>query len=111
MDLWIRSQDKENLLKVDRLDVNDNKIEANFKAHYGGCDYLVIGKYRTNERALEVLDEINQLLKPKMLIKTKQMLTPENMKKISENLNSTIISNSLEPIYISNCITYEMPEE
>lgn len=58
MDLWIRSQDRMELLKIDRLDVNGNQIEANFKSHYGGCEYLVIGRYETNERTLEVLDEI-----------------------------------------------------
>ena len=62
MELWIRSQDRENLLKVDRLDVNDNKIQANFKAYYSGCDYLIIGIYESNDRALEVLDEIQKYL-------------------------------------------------
>ena len=63
MELWIRSQNREDLIKVDRLAVNDNRIEANFKLFYGGCDDLVIGVYETNERALEVLDEIHKLIK------------------------------------------------
>ena len=62
MDLWVRSQDREDLIKVDRLAVNDNRIEANFKLFYSGCDYLVLGIYETNERALEVLDEIQEYL-------------------------------------------------
>ena len=48
MDLWIRSQDKTNLIKVDRLDVSENKIEANLKFHYNGCNYVVLGEYATN---------------------------------------------------------------
>lgn len=60
MELWVRSQDKENLLKVDRLDVNGNKIQANFKAYSTGYDYLIIGIYESNDRALEVLDEIEE---------------------------------------------------
>ena len=59
MDLWIRSQDKTNLIKVDRLDVSENKIEANLNFYYNGCNYVVLGEYATKERALEVLDEIH----------------------------------------------------
>lgn len=54
MELWIRSQDKETLLKINRIynfamtifaeDKNDREI--------------VLGTYKTKERALEVLDEI-----------------------------------------------------
>lgn len=33
MELWIRSQDRHNLLKIDRLDVDDYTIRANIKAY------------------------------------------------------------------------------
>lgn len=55
MDLWIRSQDKECLMKIDRVDYGlscgEHRIMVN------GYETLV-GKYKTKERALEVLDEI-----------------------------------------------------
>lgn len=60
MELWIRSQDKETLIKIDRLDVDGNKIKANFKLHFSGCDYVILGTYESNDRALEVLDEIQE---------------------------------------------------
>ena len=55
MELWIRTQDKECLMKVDRIDydysAHTHRIMAN------GYETL-IGLYETKERALEVLDEI-----------------------------------------------------
>jgi hypothetical protein len=59
MDLWIRSQDKTNLIKVYDVYVAErSKIRANFQKGYG-CAYTELGEYATEERALEVLDEIH----------------------------------------------------
>ncbi len=59
MDLWIRSQDKEYLMKIDRVDYDlscgEHRIMVN------GYETLV-GKYKTKERALEILDEIQKKL-------------------------------------------------
>ena len=51
MDLWVRSQDRKRLLKVDLLSIKDffNIVSD---------DFYVLGTYETEERALEVLDEI-----------------------------------------------------
>ena len=58
MKLWIRSQDRENLVKVDRLTIDDtNSIFCDYNDFY-------LGTYKTKERALEVLDEIQELLQP-----------------------------------------------
>ena len=54
MGIWIRSQDKEALIKVNWLSACDNMIYRE--------EYSVIGKYSTNERAIEVLDEIQQFI-------------------------------------------------
>ena len=62
MELWIRSQDKEQLIKVDSVYIFHNTFNAeaiNFKM-MNKCDEL--GSYTTKERALEVLDEIESLL-------------------------------------------------
>ena len=60
MELWIRSQDKECLMKIDRVDYclanSEHRIMVN------GYETLV-SKYKTKERALEVLDEIQDKLK------------------------------------------------
>ena len=61
MELWIRNQDRENLVKVELLEINEREK-----------DYIIItmfqnkvahlGIYKTKERALEVLDEIEDKL-------------------------------------------------
>lgn len=57
MELWIRSQDKEILLKVNELE-----IEANMIIAFDNNKYQCLGTYKTKERALEVLDEIQNIL-------------------------------------------------
>ena len=57
MNLWIRSQDRMNLVQIKQISINyyNNK---QIIANYNGCYYELLGTYETNERALEVLDEI-----------------------------------------------------
>ena len=55
MELWIRTHDKECLTKVDHLHIsNDCVIKQQ--------DDIVLAVYKTKERALEVLDEIQNIL-------------------------------------------------
>lgn len=68
MDLWIRSQDKSSLVKVDNLYVS----VGNYICYYVEKGKEVpntyyrpsgeLGRYETHERALEVLDEIENHL-------------------------------------------------
>ena len=65
MELWIRSQDKKRLLKVFDVYIGgtyNSTIKANFGAHYGGCQYVELGEYKSTSRALEVLDEIQKYI-------------------------------------------------
>ena len=71
MELWIRSQDKMNLVKVRQISVNyqDNKqIIANYMPELyenSGEYYEILGTYKTKERAIEILNEIqNYILLP-----------------------------------------------
>ena len=65
MDLWIRSQDKMALSKYDLLIVEETPTgEYMFIADH----YKNFGTYKTKERAVEVLDEIQEILKPKMIL-------------------------------------------
>jgi hypothetical protein len=63
MDLWIRNQDKTRLVKVCSLEYGEYN-----ETHYinGYCvnevDNYDLGTYKTKERALEVLDEIQRHL-------------------------------------------------
>ena len=66
MNLWIRSQDRESLVKVDNLYIS----VGNYICYYVEKGKEVtntyyrpsgeLGRYETKERALEVLDEIQQ---------------------------------------------------
>ena len=64
MELWIRSQDKMNLVKIKQINVNyrdSRQIIANYMPEMyenSGEYYELLGTYKTKERALEVLDEI-----------------------------------------------------
>ena len=72
MDLWIRSQDRESLKKINtgfylKQDLS-NYAKGEVIFIVGGGDKL--GEYETKERALEVLDEIQNILKPKYILNT-----------------------------------------
>ena len=68
MELWIRSQDKMNLVKIRQISLNySNKkqIIANYTPELyenSGGYYELLGTYETKGRAIEVLDEIQDLL-------------------------------------------------
>ena len=66
MNVWVRSQNKEDLILIKKpICVYDNKIVYKESASY----MMTIGKYKTKERAIEVLDEIQKTLKPQLIIK------------------------------------------
>ena len=104
MELWIRSQDKRTLVKANRI-----YMTSDLNTTDGDFDYNIwmdednVGTYKTKERALEVLDEIQSLLKSKVLL---------NSGKILESFEDTIYR---EPDKVEiqelNTIVYEMPKE
>lgn len=89
MELWIRSQDRGTLVKAEIVDVFEggNKSKNHFFIRVLG-DY--VGEYETEERALEVLDEIQDKLK---------------VLAIDEAGAEFIIARNLVPII------YEMPKD
>ena len=64
MELWIRSQDRMNLVKINQVSLNyqnNKQIIANYIPDIyenSSCYYELLGTYKTKERAIEVLDEI-----------------------------------------------------
>ena len=69
MNLWVRNQDKTILQKVDNLLISDgNNAGGTFNIYTNSLPAQnVLGRYKTKERALEVLDEIQERI---MLINT-----------------------------------------
>ena len=66
MELWIRSQDREVLLKCNQVYYcelnNKHVIITDLELVQRSYDYEPLGFYETKERALEVLDEIQRLM-------------------------------------------------
>ena len=91
MELWIRSQDKMILIKVEELSLgfwrNDAKTDINARSQNY---YETVGTYTTKERALEVLDEIQKKI---------------NLINLGHDFGSPMIDLK-NPTYI-----YEMPKE
>ena len=67
MELWVRSQDKRILQKVDNIFLDANCDNKRISTYDG--DNVELGTYQTKERAIEVLDEIQNILKPQLIIK------------------------------------------
>jgi hypothetical protein len=71
MELWVRSQDREHLMKTTDVDLDCDDKRAILINNYH------MGVYKTKERALEVLDEIEErltMLNTLNLVKNELML-------------------------------------
>ena len=103
MDLWIRSQDKTRLIKIDYLKVFDDKV-------LGGSCFL--GEYCTEQRALEVLDDIQNLLFTRIMCKADTTDDEADLLFCKESQGKMIPDTMLfaKPINL-NSIVYQMPEK
>ena len=106
MELWVRSQDKEALMKINNGILyhetdNRNCIVVKESPSY----YHIIGEYKTKERALEILDEIQNLLQPKIIYTQKEPI--ETFELGVYQLKQDVDMKFQE----INRIIYEMPQE
>ena len=115
MELWIRSQDKINLVKIRQISLNySNKkqIIANYTPESyenSGVYYELLGTYKTKERALEVLDEIQNILKPTIITTGYECELKENIKdKTSFNLDMIPTKTEIQEL---STVVYQMPED
>lgn len=118
MDLWIRSQDKKQLIEVDKIYLND------YQHYSGGHEYQIVtyddilGTYKTEGRALEVLEEIQKSICTTFNLKPKIPIHMDDLKAAKvylEDLNdikliTAGIEFEIEPIS-TNTFVYQMPEE
>lgn len=103
MELWIRSQDREILKKVNGIEFIQSGSPL-----YEGIKYSIyesdengkkMGEYKTKERALEVLDEIHERI---------AILTIMGLMGMDEE-NAKVFSKYLKE---KSCgVVYQMPEE
>ena len=126
MELWIKSQDRENLIRFENLFYFNNcnempSVGENYilnKMWIGDKDCVVLGKYKTKERALEVLDEIQSKLKQQFIVKADGLISRKDIDIEEQRLTwkydkEFIMQDSgFEIIPVnSNVLIYEMPEE
>lgn len=124
--LWVRSQDKESLSRVNRLQVAQNSTYQGYRIFNEKFDD-VLGFYDTKERCIEIIDEIQKLL---------LSASPQNAFVVLENLEmdyeeiKSYIERAREDNFLAyysgcdsrgekgsiqflqpNVLVYEMPEE
>ena len=103
----MRSQDRTILIKIDRLDID-----------YSSGLYLIksdgfettLAIYKTKKRALEVLDEIQELIKPKQIITTYESEIKECINKTKFDVVMTPKIDNIQ-IIEPTTLVYEMPAE
>lgn len=106
MELWVRSQDKRILQKVDNIFLDANYDNKRISTYDG--DNTELGTYKTKERAIEVLDEIQDILKPKYILHTSSIKPDGNF---YEEIGA-IFQKCNENVEIKELSTfvYQMPE-
>lgn len=112
MELWIRSQDKECLLKTDIVmleEIEENKEYWIYAGHELYDPYRVFGVYHKKERALEVLDEIQDILKPKYILDTSSIKPDGNFYKENGAIFQKYNTNA--EIKDLSTFVYQMPED
>lgn len=116
MDLWIRSQDKTKLVKIDNISYLDMSDDYEKEVHslFNDCKGI-LGVYKTKNRALEVLEEIQNILVGTIIIKSNVSLSPSNQEKLRERFKTDTLPIIEQPSYeiksLQNFIVYKMPEE
>ena len=116
MELWVRSQDKRNLVKIRQISLNyqnNKQVIANYEPEQyenSSCVYELLGTYQTIERALEVLDEIQELIKPKQIITTYESEIKECINKTKFDVVMTPKIDNIQLIEPTTLV-YEMPAE
>lgn len=113
MDLWIRSQDRKCLIKANILEY---ELDANNKAIIKSTTdidswYHTMGKYKNKARALEVLDEIQNILQPRVIYHQPEI----NYDDMIHSLSESIMIQSKQKVEMelkeAGQVVYQMPKE
>lgn len=110
MDLWIRSQNRKMMERAVAVKIAHYKEDGKMSNSIVINNDYIFGEYATEERALKVLDEITNLIKPKYLIRmdnhgpVNDFLNNENNSYVSAE-GVGMVSNINQTLY------YEMPKE
>lgn len=101
MNLWIRTQNKIKLTKVNDIIIHEVSDGFQIKNYSGNNYVIILGLYKTKERALEVLDEIEERI---MIINTISL--------VKDNVSLIAYKNALSEEKIKGIgYPYQMPKE
>lgn len=108
MDLWIRSQNEEMIKRANQL-----KVEIHNKDEYAIVEQAtILGKYKTRERAKQVLSEIEKILTPRGVLKLDENVKLEKYKEIQKkHADLMVIPKDVEYIKTADTYLYKMPKE
>ena len=110
MELWIRSQDKKSLIKVNKVCFERNIDDEPTIYGYENYDnYERLGIYKTKERALEVLDEIEKILMPEIKVVHNKV----EKRDLDGFRAEYIMQPMIEEVQVleANSYVYKMPKE
>ena len=103
MELWIRTQSKQSLVKVNNISIN----EQDKNRYIIDSNDWILGRYKSYERALEVLDEIQNILKPKIFVRANE----DNEKILLGRLQKGVTQKVDMEFKELLTYVYEMPKE
>ena len=103
----MRSQDRTTLIKTDRLDIDYSSGLYSIKSDGFGT---LLANYKSEERAMQVLDEIQELIKPKQIITTYESEIKECINKTTFDVVMTPKIDNIQLIEPTTLV-YEMPAE
>lgn len=113
--MFIISQNEQSIINMNtiaRIYVSNRNIcvRSNIEAECG----LIIATYKTKERALEVLKEIQEAMIPKIVLKVEGKLREEDIQKMRElyikSKEVCVIDNRLN-VVTEESYVYKMPKE
>lgn len=107
MELWIRTQDKKDLIKVDYISY-EIAIEDKHILWYKSID---LGTYKTKERALQILDEIQNILQPTVIYHEPEINYDDMIQSLTENVVVKTTQKVDFELKQAGQIVYQMPKE
>ena len=110
MELWIRSQSKRSLIKCNNVLIQEYlKGNVDIREILLDGNDILLGKYESVERAKEILDEIQELLKPKFIFKANDtQIYGINPNVYKTNAVGNLINTDIQEL---STYVYDMPEK
>lgn len=107
MDLWIRTQSKRSLIKVKDIAVERKTENVIFIT----SNEWRLGTYKSYERAMQILDEIQYILQPRVIYHEPKINYDDMIHLLSENIMIKGKQEVEMELKQAGQIVYQMPEE